>query len=258
MSKRLQNKVAVVTAATAGIGRAIALMFVKEGAKVIVNGRDEKRGKEILSACRRYGKAELVLGDVSESETWERIKEAALLKFGKIDILVNNAANLFYKAALETSDEEWDRTMRVSLKSAFLGAKACLPFMIKKKSGSIINISSVWALCGGPGGAAYQTGKGGMNALTNSLAIDYGKYNIRANTITPGPIASLQNTDYRKDKKAMKFWNKRLSLKINGKPFGAPEDVAYAAVYLASDEARFVTTANLLIDGGWVYGGWSE
>lgn len=258
MSKRLQNKVAIVSAATAGIGRAIALMFVKEGAKVIVNGRDEKRGKEILSACKIYGKAELVLGDVSESETWKKIRETAISKFGKIDILVNNAANLFYKTALETSDEEWDRTMRVSLKSAFLGAKACLPAMIKKKSGSIINISSVWAMCGGPGGAAYQAGKGGMNALTNSLAIDYGKFNIRANTITPGPIASLQNTDYRKDKKAMADWNKRLSLKINGKPFGAPEDVAYAAVYLASDEARFVTTANLLIDGGWVYGGWNE
>lgn len=256
MGKRLKNKVAIITASTSGIGREIAIMFAKEGAKVVINGRDEKRGKEVLSKCKRLSDAILVLGDVSCSDTWDVMANTAINKLGKINILVNNAANLFYKTATETTEEEWDKSIETGLKSAFLGAKYCIPHMIKAKGGSIINISSVWAICGGPEGAGYQSAKGGMNALTRSLAIDYAKYNIRANTITPGPIASMQNIEYRKNIKYMKAWGNRILLKMKGKPYGQPEDIAYGAVYLASDESKFVTTANLLIDGGWVYGGW--
>lgn len=247
---RLEGKAAIVTASTSGIGRGIAVMFAREGARVIVNGRDEKRGREVLRECRKYSRAELVLGDVSSSDIWKRIRNTAIKKFGKIDILVNNAAYLFYKPALDITEEQWDTAMAVNLKSAWLGAKHCLPSMIKQRQGNIINISSVMGINAGIEACSYATSKGGMNLLSLSLAADYGKYTIRVNTISPGPIKTGQNAELRNDPKFVQNWLDTLYLKF----LGIPEDVAYGAVYLASDEARFVTGANLVIDGGWIIG----
>jgi len=248
---RLAGKTAIVTAASAGIGRGIAIAFAREGANVVLNGRHEARSHEVLARCREAGAAaELLLGDVAAPNTWKGLRQCALDHFGAIDILVNNAAHFFFRSALDTREEDWDKAMEVGVKSAWVGAKTCLPTMIARQSGCILNISSNMGLIGGRDSCGYIAAKGALHNLTLSLAADYGKANIRANTISPGPIASLGNEEVRKNPDFIRGWMGRLALPF----YGEPEDVAYAAVYLASDEARFVTGANLVIDGGWNVG----
>jgi len=189
---RLAGKTAIVTAASAGIGRGIAIAFAREGANVVLNGRHEARSHEVLARCREAGSAaELLLGDVAAPNTWKGLRQCALDHFGAIDILVNNAAHFFFRSALDTREEDWDKAMEVGVKSAWVGAKTCLPTMIARQSGCILNISSNMGLIGGRDSCGYIAAKGALHNLTLSLAADYGKANIRANTISPGPIASL-------------------------------------------------------------------
>lgn len=245
---RLKDKVAVVTGAASGIGRAIALLFGKEGAKVVIVDIDDKNGEETLRLIREQkGEAILIHADVSNAQDVERMTKATLQHFGRVTVLVNNAAYLKdFKPAVDTSEEEWERSIGVTLKGVFLCSKYVIPEMMKAGGGSIINISSVGGLVGFASYAAYCSAKGGVIQLTKSLAIDYGRSNIRVNAICPGPIDTPSSPETQDEK--LHQWQREMT--VLGRT-GQPEEVAYAAPFLASDESSFITGSDLVVDGGW-------
>lgn len=246
---RLQDRVAIVTGAAseAGIGCAIALLFSEEGAAITVADIDDAGGRHTAELIRkRGGRALFCHTDISDSEDVKEMVRATVASFDGIHVLVNNAAHMKdTKPALETTEEEWDRSLGVTLKGAFLCSKHVIPEMIRAGAGSIINISSVGGLVGFAGYAAYCSAKGGILQLTKSLAIDYGRQNIRTNAICPGPIQtgiSPQPDD--------PLYQYQLEMTVLGRK-GKPQEVAYAALFLACEESSFVTGTNLVVDGGW-------
>lgn len=247
--QRLKDRVAIVTGAASdvGIGAAIAQLFSYESAAVAIADIDGSGGRQ--SAARivhQGGQAIFCYADISRSQDVRALIRETVAKFGAIHVLVNNAAHMKdTKPALETTEEAWDRTIAVTLKGAFLCSKYAIPEMIKAGSGSIINVSSVGGLVGFEGYAAYCSAKGGILQLTKSLAIDYGHQNIRANAICPGPIQT--NISPQKDDPIYQY---QLDMTIPGRK-GAPQEVAYAALFLASDDSSFVTGASIPVDGGW-------
>lgn len=245
---RLKDKVAVVTGAASGIGRAIALLFAKEGAEVVIVDIDDKNGEATLRLIREQkGEAILIHADVSNAQDVERMTKATIQQFGKVTVLVNNAAYLKdFKPAVDTTEEEWERSIGVTLKGVFLCSKYAIPEMMKAGGGSIINISSVGGLVGFASYAAYCSAKGGVIQLTKSLAIDYGRSNIRVNAICPGPIDTPSSPETHDEK--LHQWQREMT--VLGRT-GQPEEVAYAALFLASDESSFVTGSDLIVDGGW-------
>lgn len=245
---RLKDRVAIVTGAASGIGRAIAQVFAQEGAQVVLADINDEGGRETVKLIEdRGGKALFLHCDVSASEEVKRMVEDAIRSFGKINILVNNAAYLKdFKAAVDTSEEEWDLSIDVTLKSVFLCSKSVIPEMIKAGGGSIINIASIGGLVGFASYAAYCSAKGGVIQLTKSLAIDYGHHNIRVNAICPGPIDTPTTPEAQDEK--LHQWQRDMT--VLGRT-ASPEEVAYPALFLASDESSFVTGSNLVVDGGW-------
>jgi len=243
---QLQGKIAVVTGSASGIGRAIARRFAAEGAKVVVvTDRRVALGEETVELIQAAGgTASFVQADVAISQDVERIVKHAVATYGRLDILVNNAAWARLASPLDMTEEVWDRTIDVCLKAVFLGARAAAPEMIKAGGGCIINISSVNAIGASPGACAYNAAKGGVDQLTRSLAIELGKYKIRVNAILPGHIAT--HPEWYED--PLDLWGFTEACPIGR--VGTPEDIAGAAVYLASDDASFTTGALLLVDGG--------
>ena len=247
---RLKDKVAIVTGAATGIGRSIAYNYAKEGVKVVVADIDDYGGKETVEMIKKEnGESIFVHTDISENEQLESMLKICLERYGKIDILVNNAYSTVFKELLETSEEDWDYTMDVCLKGVFLASKLVIPEMIKNRGGVIINISSVGAVQPHPKFAAYVSAKAGLNQLTRSIALDYAKMGIRVNIISPGIVETPKTEQIFKENPEIYAHYREKSL--IGR-IGKPEDVAYAAIYLASDEASFVTGADLLVDGGWM------
>jgi NAD(P)-dependent dehydrogenase (short-subunit alcohol dehydrogenase family) len=246
---RLKGKVAIVTGAASGIGRAIAELFAQEGASVVVADINDEGGRETAKRIEDRGGVGLFLHtDVAISEDARSMVEGTLRSFHGIHVLVNNAAYLRdFKPAVDTTEEEWDRSMGVTLKSVFLCSKWTLPHMIQARGGSIINIASVGGLVGFASYAAYCSAKGGVIQLTKSLAIDYGRYNIRVNAICPGPI-DTPTTPEGQDERLHQWQRDMTALGRTA----SPEEVAYPALFLASDESSFVTGSNLVVDGGWV------
>jgi NAD(P)-dependent dehydrogenase (short-subunit alcohol dehydrogenase family) len=245
---RLKNKVAIVTGAASGIGRAIAQVFAQEGAKVLVADINDEGGQETIKLIQqRDGKALFLHADVSVSTDVKAMVEGAIHSFGGLHILVNNAAYLKdFKPAVDTTEAEWDLSIDVTLKSVFLCSKQAIPEMIKAGGGSIINIASVGGLVGFASYAAYCSAKGGVIQLTKSLAIDYGRHNIRVNAICPGPIDTPTTPEAQDEK--LHQWQRDMT--VLGRT-ACPEEVAYPALFLASDESSFVTGSNLVVDGGW-------
>ncbi|WP_135556283.1 SDR family NAD(P)-dependent oxidoreductase [Paenibacillus cymbidii] len=244
---RLKGKVAVITGGASGIGRSGALVFAREGAKVVVADIAES-GREVAEAIvAQGGDAMFVPTDVSSAEQAERMAAAALERYGRIDVLFNNAMWYRVRPLLEVTLEEWRRTLDVTLTGTFLCCKAVLPAMIAGGGGSIINTSSTGGTVGFEAHSAYSAAKAGVNLLTRSIAIDYGKMNIRANTISPGIVATPNTQKDVDDPEIHPYYMFKC---LTGR-VGRPEDIAYAAVYLASDEAAFVTGTNLFVDNGW-------
>jgi NAD(P)-dependent dehydrogenase (short-subunit alcohol dehydrogenase family) len=252
MAGRLAGKVAIITGGASGIGEATARVFAREGAKVLVADVQEDLGKKVVAAIRSAGgEAEFVGTDVKRDADIRRMVETAEKTFGRVDVLVNNAGVENVKPDVETSEEEWDHVLDVNLKGVFLCTKHAIGAMKRSGGGSIINISSVFGLVGSPGFAAYHASKGGVRLLTKSTAMAHAPEKIRCNSIHPGVIETpmLQAViDRSEDPVAARAeWMKSEPI---GR-FGRPEDIAYGALYLASDEAAFVTGSELVIDGGY-------
>jgi NAD(P)-dependent dehydrogenase (short-subunit alcohol dehydrogenase family) len=242
---RLNGKVAIVTGAASGMGAGEAAMFADEGAMVVAT---DINGEAVEELVRRIGAGGRALGlrhDVSLQQDWRDVVGTTLAAFGKIDVLVNNAAVHYETPLAQITLDEWEHVLRVDLNGTFLGTQAVIPQMIASGGGSIVNISSVAAMIGGSF-AHYSAAKGGIRSLTRATAIEYAKQNVRANCVLPGLIetpltsSALKNPDIRAMLEAATALPR----------FGRVEDVAYCVLYLASDESSFVTGAEFVVDGG--------
>ncbi|RIK58171.1 MAG: hypothetical protein DCC57_00950 [Chloroflexi bacterium] len=247
---RLKDKVAIVAgAAWGGIGAATALRFAQEGAHLVINTRSraEKLDETAANIRAAGGRVATVMGDVANAAAWEAMTAAALTEFGKIDILVHNAAQSFLKRAVEFTQEEWDRGLAVTLGGPWLGAKHCIPHMQQQGGGSIVFISTVNATITNPLFGLYGAAKGGLNALTRSIALDYGRDGIRCNAIAPGQIVGERERE-RIARDPLEDALSRDCYPLGR--YGTPEEIANVALFLASDEASFVTGIVLTADGG--------
>jgi dihydroanticapsin dehydrogenase len=249
---RLKDKVAIVTGAGSGIGRAIALRFVQEGARVVLVDRDQAGGAKTLGLIAAAGgDAHLVVADVSRGSDTERMLDEAVRVFGRLDAMINNAAVLIPKAVPELSEEEWDYVVGVNLKGVFLCSKqAILCFRRQGGGGTIVNMASVNSFYAEGGIAAYCAAKGGVQQLTRAMAIDHSAEGIRINCICPGWIDTPINAAYFADPAARAFADK---LHAIGR-IGQPAEVAAVAAFLVSDDASFVTGASIVADGGFSAG----
>jgi NAD(P)-dependent dehydrogenase (short-subunit alcohol dehydrogenase family) len=250
MTARLANKIALVTGAGSGIGRAIAIVFAKEGARVGLVGR---RLKPLETAASEIGKECLVLkADVSTKSDIDRILDQTASQFGGINVLVNNAGVLHIGTAEQITEQQWDETFDVNIKAAWRLSTRALPYLRKAGGGSIINIASVLGVNGARNRAAYASSKGAMVLLTKCMAIDHGHENIRVNAICPGFVETeLTRQVFTQAPDPQSVRRERTASHPIGR-LGQPEDVAGLAVYLASDESAWMTGAVLPVDGGYL------
>jgi NAD(P)-dependent dehydrogenase (short-subunit alcohol dehydrogenase family) len=240
---RLAGRAAIVTGAASGIGRASAAAFVREGAQVLAVDLPE-RG--LVDTAGSFGAAALEI-DLTESDAPERITAAAQERFGRLDILFNNAGVSNRTFAAEMSDAEWDRVVSVNLRAVFRLCRAAIPLLIQSPAGRILNTASVMAEGTDLGLAAYCASKAGVAGLTRTLALELGRHGVTANYILPGAIRTGMTEPLWQAQPAIaEIWAKKAALKR----LGEPEDIAKAAVFLASDDAGFVTGQGLAVDGG--------
>ncbi|MCB8878361.1 SDR family NAD(P)-dependent oxidoreductase [Acidisoma silvae] len=237
---RLKDKVALITGAAGGQGRAMAELFMQEGARAVISG-------DVIEAAGAEASAvEFVRLDVTKDDQWKAVIDKIVAEHGKIDILINNAAICLYEPILETTNEIYDRVLDVDLKSIFFGMREVLPHMIARKQGSIINVSSIWGLAGVPSSYAYQAAKGAILNISKNVAATHGEDGVRCNSLHPGYILSPMNEHQAPDINAALIAGTVL------KRAGKPIETAYAALFLASDEASYVTGTSLVVDGGYL------
>lgn len=246
---RLKNKFALITGAGSGIGRATAIVFAREGARVALMGR---RREPLEQVAREIGVDALVCpGDVARREEIERVVGQAAAAFGALNVLVNNAAVLIAGTAESQTEQDWDETFAANVKGLWLLSRAVLPHMRKAGGGSIINVASVVGLIGARNRAAYGASKGAVITLTKCMAADHAHENIRVNCVCPGIVETELVADFvRRARDPEAARRQRVALHPLGR-FGQPEDIANAIVYLASDESCWVTGAAFPIDGGY-------
>ncbi|MEM1134491.1 MAG: SDR family oxidoreductase [Bacteroidota bacterium] len=246
---RLKDKIAIVTGAADGIGLAICQTFTKEGAKVCMADINiSKCEKEAKKIKENGGACIAVSCDVGDTESVEKMVSKTLKKYQQIDILVNNAAVAISGNVTEMSENDWDTLMNINLKGVFRGIKLILPYMLQQQSGSIINISSVQAVRSWNNWTAYAAAKGAINAMTTQLAGQFGKQNVRINSISPGAISTPMNQD-RIRNEGERFLKSSVD-QAALKRLGQSEEVAQTALFLASDEVKFITGADIKVDGG--------
>jgi NAD(P)-dependent dehydrogenase (short-subunit alcohol dehydrogenase family) len=247
---RLKGKVALITGSGQGIGQATAILFAKEGAKVVAVDIVPERGEETVKIIRNEGgEAMFVKADVSKAADLKRIVKTTIEKYGRLDILYNNVGIAVKgDTVVDLSEENWDRIMETNVKSVFLGSKYAIPEMMKTKGGVILNTASTCGLIGYPNCSAYSASKAAIVILTKCMAIDYAPYNIRVNCICPAVITTPP-TEELFAKAPPNLRDAIASVHLVDR-LGKPEDVANAALFLTSDESSFITGSALLVDGG--------
>lgn len=249
---KLQDKVALITGGNSGIGRATAMLFAQEGARVIIAARNEARGKETVADITQAGGQVLFVPcDVRRAADCQRVVAGTIGAFGRLDILFNNAGIIYPdRTVLDTTGEEWDNTMAVNVRGVYLMSKYAIPHMAASGGGVIINTASVLGLVGGGGVAAYCASKGAVVLLTKAMALDHAPQNIRVNCICPGSvdtpmldgeIEALGGVEKARPVFVAKHPMNRIS---------TPEEIARATLFLASDDASFITGISLSVDGG--------
>ena len=246
---RLEGKVAIITGGARGQGATEARMFAQEGARVVIGDIRDEQGMQVEAEIRELGGEAVYLHlDVTSTDDWQQAIDTAEQRFGKVDVLVNNAAIVLRKNIEETTADDWDNIMEINAKGVFLGTKAVIPAMRRAGGGSIINISSISGLVSiGP--PAYVATKGAVRLFTKSTAIQYAAENIRANSIHPGSV----DTDMRREGMGAST-PEEIQERINQIPLGrvgTTEDIAYGVLFLASDESSFMTGSEVVIDGGY-------
>ena len=245
---RLEGKVALISGGARGMGAAEAKMFAREGAKVVICDVLDEEGRRTEAEINETGgECIFVRLDVTDEAQWANAVSATVARFGKLDVLVNNAGITGRANVEDTTVELWDQVMDINAKGVFLGTKVAIPEMRKAGGGSIINISSIYGIVGSGASASYHASKGAVRLFTKSTAIQYAKESIRANSIHPGPIATPMTETSRAERELNQLMLARTPM---GR-WAQPEEVAYGALYLASDESAFVTGSELVIDGGW-------
>lgn len=244
---RLKSKVAIITGAGSGMGKAEALLFAKEGAKVVATDINEAAVKGTVDEIKSNGGEALAIKhNVANKADWEVVYEKTIDKYGKLDILVNNAGVTQAGSMDDLTEEEWDKVININLKGTFLGIQLAIPHFKNNNGGSIVNISSIAGLTGSSGAGAYTASKGGVRLLTKSVAADYGKYNIRANSVHPGYIETPMSKEYLEDETYKQWFLSQTPLR----KYGKPEEVAEAVLFLASDASSYITGVELAVDGG--------
>lgn len=236
------NKVVLITGAASGIGRACASLFDSEQAIVIATDQDES----ILSFP--HSRIQTHILHVEQEQDWKRVIEAVIRKYHKIDVFISCAGISSRDHVIEGTVEEWNQVMSINALGTYLGMKYCIPHMQKQRHGAIVNITSVGGLVGVGGGTVYPASKGAVYAMTRRVAMEYGKDHIRANVVCPGWINTNMTLHARKEKEQQ--FLKRQALDY----IGEPEDVAHAVLFLASERAKFITGAQLIVDGGFTAG----
>jgi NAD(P)-dependent dehydrogenase (short-subunit alcohol dehydrogenase family) len=250
---RLDGRVALITGGTSGIGKATAELFAREGARVAITGRNAARGESVVADITRAGgSAIFIAADVRAAADCRRAVEATVTAFGRVDILFNNAGVFFPKTVPDCTEAEWDETIDVSLKGAFLMSKYTLPVMIAQHRGVVIHNSSGWGLVGGALGAAYCAAKGGLIVMAKAMAIDHAKHGIRVNCICPGDIETpMLDDDAKKRGMDLDAYLVSCADRPMGR-IGTPAEIAKSVLFLASDDSSFMTGAALVVDGGGV------
>jgi NAD(P)-dependent dehydrogenase (short-subunit alcohol dehydrogenase family) len=250
---KLENKVVLITGGSLGLGKATAILFSKEGAKVIITGRTEKTLQQTIEEAKKEGlNIDYIVSDVSKEEDCKVAVDYVINKYSRIDILFNNAGFLHVATTHETPTEIWDKTFAINVRGTYLMSKYTIPYMLKQGKGCIVNNSSVLGLKAVPGVSAYNATKGAITQLTRSMALEYSNKGIRVNAICPGTIVTplveglFEQTD---DPKATEELFK--TFHPIGR-LGRPDEIAHSVLFLCDDNVEFMTGSMLSVDGGWI------
>jgi len=243
---RLDKKVALITGATGGIGSAISRRFAREGAKLVITDVDETLGVQLSEEINAEGGVAFFLSlDVSSERQWKVVIDQTLARYNRLDILINNAGIFQRKELIDITAEEWDLVLDINAKGTFLGSKSAIPVMQNTGGGAIVNLSSIAGIRGASGSAHYGASKGAVRLLTKATARRYGREGIRCNSLHPGPIETAMG--YAAWPESERQF--RLDQMPMGR-YGTPDEIAHAALFLASDEASYMTGAEMIVDGG--------